>query len=512
MAPWNELRILNAVLRRICEDDFTVTRPDVPREKYKSIRRWYDDRHENERLETVGDSILWMCFTLRMYEQEDATPGMITKLKNVLLSNMVLALVAEKSDSRLPVAYKTCSFLHDVQELLERQKRGEQVKVRLPKARFKPTADKLEALAAALHMAHGLDAARQWFDSTFEPLIEAGIESTRQRTNSALGAGPSSSPQKGKKRMLEDASSTSQNAKRMRTEAGPVPATFDQKGKGKVNEPIPDDAVVIDLTIDDISDDEVEEALDEEVEEDEDTLDNEHSIIDLTADDSDEYDDDGDLVDEHARLSIATQVDSAPPRAIHPLPRRPHVFPAASTSNPAPESFLPKNGGRRLSYTRPGHCRTVGHYAPVHQLAGHQSESVFGVQRVGATASAPNPPASVFGVLPFSENRFTKAPPAGLSVFKAPTSNGGTEPRVVSAFAAVSTASTSMASGSTRGPPPAPGQGKKSIPTYFVPTAQVPNKENANRTTITGGERVATASRSAFTFGPFTPMRPSRWP
>ena len=95
---------------------------------------------------------------------------------------MVLALVAEKSDAKLPPAHKTCSLLRDVHELLQRDARGEQVKVRLPKSRFKPTADKLEALVGALNQEHGLDAARRWFDATFDPLIKAGTQSNRQRT------------------------------------------------------------------------------------------------------------------------------------------------------------------------------------------------------------------------------------------------------------------------------------------------------------------------------------------
>lgn len=78
MTVWNELRIQNAVLRKICDDNFTASRPDVPREKYKSIRNWVDDKHENERLETVGDSILLACLTLRMYKYKDATPMVIT--------------------------------------------------------------------------------------------------------------------------------------------------------------------------------------------------------------------------------------------------------------------------------------------------------------------------------------------------------------------------------------------------------------------------------------------------
>ncbi|KZV70800.1 hypothetical protein PENSPDRAFT_434475 [Peniophora sp. CONT] len=285
---WSELRILNAVLRKICDDDYQASKPDIPRERYVAIKNWFPDRHNNERLETVGDSILLACLTLRLYEYEDATPMMMTKLRCVLLSNMVLALVAEKSDEKLPAAHQTCSLLSEVHELLQRDKRGEQVKVKLPKSRFKPTADRYEALAAELHLTHGLDAARRWFNATFDPLIRAGMESSRPRAPSAVGDHDSASPQKGKKRKLADAAS-SKSAKRMRVEGEQAPSTSARKGKGKAKEPafIPDDAVIIDLTVDDLPDDE----LDEEVDEDEESDEDEHTIIDLTADDSDEDDD-----------------------------------------------------------------------------------------------------------------------------------------------------------------------------------------------------------------------------
>ena len=110
MSVWNELRILNAVLRKICDDSYLASRPDVPREKYKSIRKWVDDKHENERLETVGDSILWTCLTLRMYEYEDATPMMITaSLAHLLRAACATSDALPEAEERAVEQYGACT-------------------------------------------------------------------------------------------------------------------------------------------------------------------------------------------------------------------------------------------------------------------------------------------------------------------------------------------------------------------------------------------------------------------
>lgn len=218
MASLSTNRILNAVLRRICDSDFVTSLPeDVPRREWRAIRQWEEDKHKHNRLEIIGDSVLRAGLCSKLYQDEELGCGIITvrsslrvttdpevlamilmsrwqQLKDVLLSNLVLAMLAERCDKRLLSRIKFRSVVELVRELLERDERGEKIRLAIPRSQFKPIADRYEAVIGALCFRVGMDGACRWVETAFEQLITAGLNGYNSRSKPVASRCASRSP------------------------------------------------------------------------------------------------------------------------------------------------------------------------------------------------------------------------------------------------------------------------------------------------------------------------------
>ena len=104
------------------------------------------------------------------------------RIKSVLQSNLVLALLAERSDGEVLSSAKKPSILSAVKSGLECNKGLAAMQTDLPRKDYKPLADRFEALLGALFVTKGMDVARRWILCIFEPLIAAGIAADRSCT------------------------------------------------------------------------------------------------------------------------------------------------------------------------------------------------------------------------------------------------------------------------------------------------------------------------------------------
>ncbi|VDB88313.1 unnamed protein product [Peniophora sp. CBMAI 1063] len=172
--------VWDAVLRTICDDNFTVSLPKgVPEASWAVIRQWKADRPANKRLELLGDSILSSSLVMQMFHLEELESGAIAQVKAVLQSNLVLSVLAEKGDRAVIHYAERASILKTVKGLLQRGKWGE-VAVTIPKRDFKPIADRFEAVLGALCILEGHEEACKWVSGVFRPLVEAGLAADRQ--------------------------------------------------------------------------------------------------------------------------------------------------------------------------------------------------------------------------------------------------------------------------------------------------------------------------------------------
>ncbi|KZV63417.1 hypothetical protein PENSPDRAFT_757959 [Peniophora sp. CONT] len=288
MASLSTNRILNAVLRKICDDDFKASLPkDVPRKEWRAIRQWEQDPHNHNRLEILGDSVLRAGLCSKLFQDDKLDCGVISQLKDVLLSNLVLAMVAEKCDIKLISRTNFHSVLGLVKDLLKRDERGVKVKVAIPRSQFKPIADRYEAVIGALSTRIGMDGACRWVETAFEPLVIAGLEGYNSRTKTMAASTTSNTTWKGKKRMRQRDVDAHPPKKRTKQNAGLSNAgrrvNLKPCSRSKKRTVIPDDAEIIDLTADDIL-----EILDEDNPRQSWGSDGDPIIIDLTGDDSDE--------------------------------------------------------------------------------------------------------------------------------------------------------------------------------------------------------------------------------
>ncbi|MEM8784071.1 MAG: ribonuclease III [Planctomycetota bacterium] len=116
----------------------------------------------NERMEFLGDAILGMVVCEHLYhEYPDLLEGEMTKIKSCVVSRRTCAIVAEELQ------------LTDAMRL----GKGMAGRSKLPSS---IAAAAVESLVAALYLDAGLDAAREFIVTHFDPHIQAAAESTHQ--------------------------------------------------------------------------------------------------------------------------------------------------------------------------------------------------------------------------------------------------------------------------------------------------------------------------------------------
>ncbi|KAI0068446.1 ribonuclease III [Artomyces pyxidatus] len=299
--------VLNSAIVAICDDAFRADLPNIQTDTWSDIlwRQQGPSRHRSERLEFVGDALMYLCIALELYDRfPDATPGFMTVIRGPLVSNLIFSLLAEKMDQRTA---RRGSVLQPVAALKKQQKVIKKAKATIPKNVVKTAADAMEMAIGALYMEKGLQAVRQWVSRTYDPLIAAAVKTLNERSQSSE---VSLSSGKGKKRTRDDdeAGDARSQAKkpRPRSLSPPKHRTISHSrsapsSRSREHAPVappPFKRVFIDLTLDDSdADARTTTVSDMDVSEEEETSDGEaHHVgpssgpvwIDLTQEDDDD--------------------------------------------------------------------------------------------------------------------------------------------------------------------------------------------------------------------------------
>ncbi|TFY82340.1 hypothetical protein EWM64_g1673 [Hericium alpestre] len=170
--------ILNSTIIAISAHDFDPCLPAIHARTWSNIL-WSQPgacRDGNERLEFIGDALMYLCLALELYEHFPAAPpGFMTEIRSPLATNLVFSLLAEKIDRR---AAKKGSVLQPVAQLKRHAATmiGKQVRAQIPKNIVKAAADTMEMAIGALYIEKGFSAVREWVSTTYEPIIDVAVK------------------------------------------------------------------------------------------------------------------------------------------------------------------------------------------------------------------------------------------------------------------------------------------------------------------------------------------------
>ncbi|KAI0053327.1 ribonuclease III [Auriscalpium vulgare] len=177
-------RVLNSAIIAISEDSFDARLPNIKAQTWSAIlnRRHGHNNAQCERLEFIGDAVMYLCVALELYDRyPHASPGLMTNVRAPFVTNLVLSLLAEKIDRR---AARKGSILQPVlnvrKQVVAHNQEAVIIKTTVPHDTVKVAADTMEMAIGALYMERGLDAVRQWVSRTYDPLFRVAIETHNQ--------------------------------------------------------------------------------------------------------------------------------------------------------------------------------------------------------------------------------------------------------------------------------------------------------------------------------------------
>ncbi|KAI0651961.1 ribonuclease III domain-containing protein [Trametes meyenii] len=151
--------------------DFNAALPPLSDQTWMKILTYSPQAHqENERLEFVGDALMYATIGRQLYEQiPDGSPHLYTNVRAALHSNRTFAMLAEKLD--------IMAVSNSVLKALTRKTFGEGVSTTSKtKPQIKATADLFETVIGAYYMDHGFEMLYQWVRDIYTPLIKAAAD------------------------------------------------------------------------------------------------------------------------------------------------------------------------------------------------------------------------------------------------------------------------------------------------------------------------------------------------
>ncbi|PIL31847.1 hypothetical protein GSI_06551 [Ganoderma sinense ZZ0214-1] len=169
MAPTQLLQ--HAINEAADHPTYTAGLPPLSEKRWVEILNNSDyTAKENDRLEFVGDALMYAALARQMYKQyPDGNPHFYTCLRGALNSNATFSRISEKME------FYCVSGM--VLQGLTRRTFGEGTLAPLKsKGQVKLTADLFETIVAAYYWDSGFEALARWVGETYRPLIKAAAD------------------------------------------------------------------------------------------------------------------------------------------------------------------------------------------------------------------------------------------------------------------------------------------------------------------------------------------------
>ncbi|RPD55842.1 hypothetical protein L227DRAFT_579327 [Lentinus tigrinus ALCF2SS1-6] len=160
-----------AIERAINKPDYTASLPPLSEVTWKKLLEGtHQARAENDRLEFVGDALMYATLAPVLYAQyPNGTPHFYTCLRAVLHSNATFSSLAEKLD--------IMAVSNRVLQALTKRTFGEgALAPNKSKPEVKMTADMFETIIGAYYLENGFKALCEWVEEIYSPLIEVVAE------------------------------------------------------------------------------------------------------------------------------------------------------------------------------------------------------------------------------------------------------------------------------------------------------------------------------------------------
>ncbi|KAI0788507.1 hypothetical protein C8Q75DRAFT_768731 [Abortiporus biennis] len=159
--------IQTAILDAIKEPGFNAALPPLSDQKWAEILHTYPSaKEENERLEFVGDALMYATLGRQLYTQIPVgSAHLYTTIRGALHSNVTFSCLAEKLD--------ILAVSDTIMRALTRRKFGEGIfEASKIKRTAKPIADLFEVIIAAYYFERGFEPLNAWVNELYRPLID----------------------------------------------------------------------------------------------------------------------------------------------------------------------------------------------------------------------------------------------------------------------------------------------------------------------------------------------------
>ncbi|KAI0756883.1 ribonuclease III domain-containing protein [Daedaleopsis nitida] len=171
-----------AITNAINQPDFTASLPLLSEQTWmKLLTQSPQAQAENERLEFVGDALMYATVGRQLYSQlPNGTPHLYTCVRAVLHSNATFSLLAEKLD--------IMAVSNAVLRALTKRTFGEGAFAPgKTKPEVKATADLFETVIGAYYFDRGFEALCAWVEEIYTPLIKVVAETFYQHQHGPRG-------------------------------------------------------------------------------------------------------------------------------------------------------------------------------------------------------------------------------------------------------------------------------------------------------------------------------------
>ncbi|KAI0695141.1 ribonuclease III domain-containing protein [Cytidiella melzeri] len=163
--PFIYRQIQDAIFRTIDKPSFSGALPPLSNNAWLKIVDSTRSKDENERLEFLGDALMYATLGRELYKRiPDGDPSIYTETRAALHSNATFSRLAEKLD--------ILGVSRNVLDALTRRTFGEGSSAPLKtRSEIKATGDLFETVIGAYYLEHGFERLCEWVAELYAPLI-----------------------------------------------------------------------------------------------------------------------------------------------------------------------------------------------------------------------------------------------------------------------------------------------------------------------------------------------------